>query len=149
MKCVFLIILQFFIAEKELLSVNIYMYKKYNCIRRQHGDIETKIILIFNCFSDKLIVDNENICDPQNQTIDFSNLDDIQRNYRSFHTWLFDPVGSHNHTFNEIELSGKAHLALHRRNIDSFDQYITIGKNYRFEANLCIDNKACIFQFTY
>ena len=123
--------LQCFIADREMLSVKIYMFKEYNCIRRQHGNTKQKTnknYSIFNCFSDKLVVDNENICDPQNQTIDFGNLDDIQRNYRSFHTWLFDPIGSHNHTFNEIELSGKAHLALHRRNIDSFDQYITIGK---------------------
>lgn len=74
------------------------------------------------------MVDNNNLCSPREPKIDFGILGDVHRGEHSFHTWLYDPAGSHTHNFSQIYLSGRAHLALHRRNIDSFTQTIIIAK---------------------
>lgn len=74
------------------------------------------------------MVDNNNLCSPREPKIDFGILGDIHRGEHSFHTWLYDPTGSHTHNFSQIYLSGRAHLALHRRNIDSFTQNVIIAK---------------------
>lgn len=77
---------------------------------------------------DKLVVDNHNLCTPRVKKIEYGILGDIHRGEHSFQTWLYDPPNSHTHNFSEILLSGKAHLALHRRNIDSFTQTVNIAK---------------------
>lgn len=83
--------------------------------------------------SDTLLVDNNHICEPLNPNINFNKLSDIGRKEYSFHTWIFDHEDCvHNvgcsHAFKEITVQGKAHLAVHRRNIDTHSQFITIYK---------------------
>ncbi|KAK3576663.1 hypothetical protein CHS0354_004948 [Potamilus streckersoni] len=87
--------------------------------------------------SDRLFVDNKDLCVPKSSHIDWGILSDAHRGEHSFHTWLYDPRnianivannGTFTHEFNEIHLSGQAQLALHRRNIDSYKQFIVIHK---------------------
>ena len=76
----------------------------------------------------RLVVNNYDKCTPLNPTVAYSNLDGQHRGRDSFHTWLFDRGDNHSHTFDEVELSGKAHLALYRQNSDVFNQTLYIGK---------------------
>ena len=76
----------------------------------------------------RLVVNNYDKCTPLIQRVDYSSLNDTRRGRDSFHTWLFDSGNNHSHTFDEIELSGRAHLALYRQNSDDFDQTLYIGK---------------------
>lgn len=83
--------------------------------------------------SNSLLVDNNHVCSPLKPNINFNELSDIGRKEYSFHTWVFDHSDcDHNvgcsHSFKEITIQGKAHLAVHRRNIDKHTQYITIYK---------------------
>ncbi|XP_033745591.1 uncharacterized protein LOC117331105 [Pecten maximus] len=80
--------------------------------------------------SDILRIDNKAVCTPLDDSIDFSVLSDTRRGEVSCQTWLFDPTSpvSHTHNFSEVSLKGKAQLAVYRRNIDSFNQYVTINK---------------------
>jgi hypothetical protein len=76
-----------------------------------------------------LVVDNNNRCWPMNARIDFSKLDDINRGKDSAKTYIFDvDASTHDHVFEEIILSGRANLALFRRNIDTFKQTILVKK---------------------
>ena len=78
---------------------------------------------------DKLQVNNHGLCSPLITNIEYSKLDDLHRGLDSFRTWIFDKsLSDHNHTFAEVELSGGAHLALYRRNIDLFPQIISVAK---------------------
>ena len=74
----------------------------------------------------ELVVDNQNTCHPLNSTIDFGILSDTHRGEHSFHTWLYDPAGGHSHVFKAVTISGSAEVALHRRNVDSFQQTVLI-----------------------
>ena len=76
----------------------------------------------------RLVVNNYDKCTPLISHIDFNNLDNEHQGRDSFHTWLFDRGDDHNHKFDEVELSGHAHLALYRQNSDVFNQTLYIGK---------------------
>lgn len=76
----------------------------------------------------RLQVDNKDTCEPLQTAIDFGILSDTHRGEHSFHTWLYDPLGGHNHVFLAVSIFGGAHLALHRRNIDDFTQRIQIKR---------------------
>lgn len=78
--------------------------------------------------ADVLRVDNKDMCTPLDSNIAFDILSDDRRGEHSCHTWLYDPTGIHIHNFSEIHLGGQSQLALHRRNIDTFTQYINIYK---------------------
>lgn len=76
----------------------------------------------------KLIIDNKDKCQPLNSLIDFGILSDTHRGEHSFHTWLYDPLGGHDHIFQAVSIAGSAQVALHRRNIDEFTQTVIIEK---------------------
>ena len=78
--------------------------------------------------NNRLVVNNHDMCTALTPRVDYNNLDDLNRDQDSFHTWLFDRGDDHSHMFDEVELAGHAHLALYRQNIDSFNQTLYIGK---------------------
>ena len=78
--------------------------------------------------NNRLVVNNNDLCTPLITRVDYSNLDGSHRGRDSFHTWLFDRGDDHSHMFDEVELAGRAHLALYRQNIDDFNQTLYIGK---------------------
>ncbi len=77
----------------------------------------------------KLVVDNHDLCERLSDSIEYETLDDLHQGQESFHTWLFDlDENTHSHRFDELHLGGKAHLALWRRNIDTFSQFVHVAK---------------------
>ena len=76
-----------------------------------------------------LFIDNENRCTPLSNRINFADLDDLHKGEDSYRTYISDTSDSeHEHSFAELGLSGGAMLALYRRNIDTFDQTISVAK---------------------
>ena len=78
-----------------------------------------------------LVVDNKHVCFPLGPDVKYGKLDDLHRGRDSYRTWMFDDVliGSHSHNLASLEIAGNAHLALYRRNIDEFDQFIYVGES--------------------
>ena len=77
---------------------------------------------------DVLHADNKHVCIPNTPEVAFGQLSDAHRGEHSCQTWLFDPLYTHIHNFSTLHLAGDAQLALYRRNVDVFDQYINIYK---------------------
>ena len=49
--------------------------------------------------SKALTVNNDNVCTPLSDTIDWTQLTDTHRGQLSFTTWIFDEPGFHDHFF--------------------------------------------------
>ena len=80
---------------------------------------------------DRVVINYQHLCKPLTTDIQYEKLDDVgdHRGRDSFRTWLFDPQhDEHDHSFAEVDIRGGAHLALYRRNIDTFKQRVTVQK---------------------
>lgn len=76
-----------------------------------------------------LVVNNDFKCTPLRKRIDYSKLADDSRGTDSCRTYLFDPSATtHSHTFSEVDMNGEATVAFFRRNVDTFEQVITVEK---------------------
>lgn len=107
--------------------------KGYGGTGYECGAAGTVLFRDMSTSSDTLQVDNNNVCSPLSQNIDFDKLTDVGRRKYSCKTWLYDKddcdlSSGCSHSFAEVVMNGLGHIAVHRQSTDTHQQDITVYK---------------------